>query len=206
MSRLHSLCFHYQDPPLPAHLKDSERDLTIHVVPFPTSFTINGDAVLPPPPEHRKKETAWKQDCRPDLVVLCTGYLQDWTWLGDGYVKGPLNCGVRGVCDESDLSVAFIGFVRPGVGTLRFVAELIQGAIPPIAEMQSQLWVQLTQGKIAIPRTPETYHLLAKPAARIQYGVDHSAYMSTLAKDMGAAPSVPQLVREHGWFIALVYS
>ena len=145
MSWIHSLLFHYQDPPLPEHLKDTERDLTIHIVPFPSSFTASGEAVFPAPPAHRKKEMAWQQECNPDLVVLCTGYLQDWSWLGDGYVKGPLQCGIRGVCDEKDLSVAFIGFVRPGVGMYAFdVADLrcdsthCRNAVPVVGAVESR--------------------------------------------------------------------
>lgn len=56
------------------------------------------------------------EECRPDLVVLCTGYKQDWSWIGDGYPKGPDECDVRGVCSTKDESIAFIGFQRPGVG------------------------------------------------------------------------------------------
>ena len=74
-----------------------------------------------------------------------------------------------------------------------------------MAEMQIQLFLLITRGKIPIPTSPETYHLLHKPEGRIQYGVDYSTYMSTLAKDMGSAPGLGQLWREHGWFVLFVY-
>lgn len=112
LSPLHRLFAHYIDPPLPKNV-DNPR---IDVVPFPKSFDATGKAILPPPPAHRSKEVGWKEECRPDLVVMCTGYRQDWSWLGDGYPKGPDECDVRGVCSSKDPSIAFIGFQRPGVG------------------------------------------------------------------------------------------
>jgi dimethylaniline monooxygenase (N-oxide forming) len=112
LSPLHRLFAHYIDPPLPKNV-DNPR---IDVVPFPTKF-VDGRAIFPPPPAHRSKETGWKEECRPDLVVMCTGYRQDWSWLGQGYPRGPDECDVRGVCASKDPSIAFIGFLRPGVGT-----------------------------------------------------------------------------------------
>ena len=112
MSRLHQLFAHYIDPPVPHGVADP----TIRLVPFPSHFDETGRAVFPPPPKHRSKEVGWKEECRPDLVVLCTGYKQEWDWLGEGYPRGPDECDVRGVCWSKDLSIGFIGFLRPGVG------------------------------------------------------------------------------------------
>lgn len=112
LSRLHRLLAHYIDPPLPEGVDDP----TIHVVPFPKRFDEEGRAVFPPPPKHRAKERGAEGECKPDLVVLCTGYRQDFSWLGEGYPRGPDECDVRGVCSSKDPSVAFIGFLRPGVG------------------------------------------------------------------------------------------
>lgn len=187
MSWLHRLLFSYSDPPLP----DVE-DPTCHLVPFPERFE-DGRAVFPPPPAHRAKETAWRDVCDPDLVVLATGYRQDFAWLGREYAR-PDGLDVRGVAHSSDLSVGYLGFLRPGVG-----------AIPPMAEMQAQFFFLLSQGKVGVPTSAEHYHLLHGPGARIQYGVDYSGYMATLARDMGAAPGLLQLWREYGTFVTLVY-
>jgi hypothetical protein len=111
LSPFHRLFAHYIDPPLPKNV-DNPR---IDVVPFPTRF-VDGKAIFPPPPAHRSKEIGWKEECRPDLVIMCTGYRQEWSWLGRGYPKGPDECDVRGVCSSKDPSIAFIGFLRPGVG------------------------------------------------------------------------------------------
>lgn len=74
-----------------------------------------------------------------------------------------------------------------------------------MAEMQSQLFLLLSHGRIPIPSTPETYHLLHASTGRIQYGVDYSTYMAQLARDMGSAPTLTELMTEYGWFITFVY-
>ena len=116
---LHRLVAHYIDPPTPKGITDP----TIHLTPFPERFDENGRAVFPPPPAHRRKEKAWTEECKADLVVLCTGYKQEWGWLGDGYAK-PEELDLRGVVSSKDTSVGYIGFLRPGVGECRATARL----------------------------------------------------------------------------------
>jgi dimethylaniline monooxygenase (N-oxide forming) len=115
ISPLHRFFAHYIDPPLPRSFEGKEKP-TIHLTPFPKEFDNEGRAVFPPPPGHRRKEVGWKVECKPDLVVLCTGYTQEWGWLGEGYPRGPGECDLRGVVSSQDTSVGFIGFLRPGVG------------------------------------------------------------------------------------------
>ncbi|EIW68505.1 hypothetical protein TREMEDRAFT_69401 [Tremella mesenterica DSM 1558] len=190
LSWIHKSIAHYVDLPSPEGLEET----IVKIVPFPLKFDQDGKAIFPPPPKHREKEIAWKEECKPEIVVLCTGYKQEWDWLSDEYPKGPEECDIRGICWSKDLTICFIGFLRPGVG-----------GIPPMAEMQIQLFILLTQGKLPILRGQENYHLLHSSESRIQYGVDYSAYMSTLAKDIGSAPGLFELWREHGWFITFVY-
>ncbi|KAK4054707.1 hypothetical protein OIV83_000631 [Microbotryomycetes sp. JL201] len=135
-----------------------------------------------------------QRQIRPDLVVFATGYRQDWTWLGEGYAKGPHSVDVREMTSSKDVTIGYIGFVRPGVG-----------AIPPIAEQQAMLWSLMLAGKVSLPTDEGHYHLLAAKTARIQYGVDHGAYISQLARDMGAAPSLWQLYRQYGLHVLLCY-
>nr|CDI56133.1 related to flavin-containing monooxygenase [Melanopsichium pennsylvanicum 4] len=130
---------------------------------------------------------------KPDVVVYATGYTQTFDFLSKEYpVPATVRC--RDVFDPDDPSVAFIGFVRPGVG-----------AIPPIAEMQAQLWTLILRNKIPAPLSTPHYYLLVKENARIKYGVDYSSYVSTLARDMGSAPALPQLWWEYGWKVTLIY-
>lgn len=134
-----------------------------------------------------EEERMRDRQVRPDFVVYATGYRQDWDWLGPGYARGPGQADVREITSSDDISVAWIGHVRPGVG-----------AIPPIAEMQVMLWALMVTGQVPVPTSTPHYRLLASKTARIQYGVDHSAYMSTLARDMGAQPGLSELYWKHG--------
>jgi len=112
----------------------------------------------------------------------------------EGGYKTPGEADIRNVAATGDESVGFIGFVRPGVG-----------AIPPIAEMQAFFWISLIKGEVRKPLPPPYYHLLVKDTARIKYGVDHSTYMSTLAKDIGASPGLWELGREYGTHVLICY-
>jgi len=71
--------------------------------------------------------------------------------------------------------------------------------------MQSFFWISLIKGQVHKPLPPPHYHLLVKETARIKYGVDHSTYMSTLAKDIGAAPGLWELWREYGTHVLVCY-
>lgn len=144
---------------------------------------------------------------RPDIVVFCTGYTQDFDLLKPK-TKRPLKgaearpyptaaqADVRSIWSRADPTVAFIGFVRPALG-----------AIPPLAEMQAQLWVsRLLLSPHANEKTEPSrmsplraddevhYKLLPGKSARVQYGVDHESYAFQLALDMGSAPSLAQTV------------
>ncbi|KAJ7837039.1 FAD/NAD(P)-binding domain-containing protein [Mycena olivaceomarginata] len=173
----------YIDPPedMPPHT-----DFTVDLAPFPSHFLPNGRA------DAIRMQT---RDVRPDLVIYATGYRQEFSFLDkDGEYPTPGDADVRNVVRTGDESIAFIGFVRPGVG-----------AIPPISEMQAFFWISLLKGQVKTPLPPPHYHLLVKDTARIKYGVDHSAYMSTLAKDIGAAPGLWQLWWEHGTHVTVCY-
>ncbi|KAH7307991.1 dimethylaniline monooxygenase [Stachybotrys elegans] len=127
---------------------------------------------------------------RPDMIVYCTGYQQKFTFLesldGQGFETRPITeiTDVRSIWNRAEPTMGFIGFVRPSLG-----------AIPPLAELQAQLWVLhlLAPHRIPQPLHPKDephYRLLSKPGARVTYGVDHESYAYQLALDMGSAPGL----------------
>ncbi|KAI9034147.1 FAD/NAD(P)-binding domain-containing protein [Hyaloraphidium curvatum] len=118
---------------------------------------------------------------RPDIVVLATGYRQEYGFLAPDLPR-PAEADLKDIVKEGHESIGFIGFVRPNVG-----------AIPPLAEMQAQWWLQLILGNLNTGDVREEHphwHLLGREEKRIKYGVDHSSYAYALAKDVGGAPSV----------------
>ncbi|XWW94424.1 hypothetical protein V2A60_002367 [Cordyceps javanica] len=128
---------------------------------------------------------------RPDMVVLCTGYKQKFPFFerqSDRPYATPETADVRRIWQRDDPSVGFIGFVRPSLG-----------AIPPLSEMQAQLWVAhlLARHRIPRPLRPEDewhYRLRSVPGARLECGVDHESYAYQLALDMNSAPGLTDVV------------
>lgn len=182
-----------------------QTNFAVDLAPFPSRITLIGRVVFP---KSQRKDAIRMQerDVRPDTVIYATGYTQKFDFLDPegGYATAG-EADIRNITKSGDESVAFIGFVRPGVGelsfvelALRLVLRLGSGAIPPLAEMQIMFWISLIKKQTRSPLPPPHYHLLVKEEARIKYGVDHSTYMSTLAKDIGAAPPLFELWREHG--------
>ncbi|PHH87028.1 hypothetical protein CDD83_9409 [Cordyceps sp. RAO-2017] len=136
-----------------------------------------------------------KERIKPDVVVLCTGYKQSFAFFQpcrspkDRAYPVASDADVRGIWKRDEPTVGFIGFIRPSFG-----------AIPPLAEMQAQLWIVNLLAPRRIPRAlvPEDeahYRLLHPPASRISYGVDHESYTYQLALDLGSAPGVTDVLR-----------
>jgi len=181
----------YIDPPEDSY---PQTNFVVHLAPFPTHFSASGQAIFPL--SNRKDALRIsRMDVRPDTVIYATGYTQQFAFLDKkSNYPAPQDADLRNVAKSGDESLAFIGYVRPGVG-----------AIPPLAEMQAFFWISLIKNQISRPISPPHYHLLTKEDARIKYGVDHSSYMSTLAKDMHAAPGLIDLWREYGTHVLLCY-
>lgn len=120
----------YIDPPQ----ADTPCD-TIDLALWPSHIADDGRVIFSPASalmqsngRKRKEERMMKgRIVKPDLVVMCTGYRQDFSWLQDGeYPRGPgdKSVDVREVTSSGDLSVGWIGFVRPGVGaSLTFLSS-----------------------------------------------------------------------------------
>ncbi|KAK4998303.1 hypothetical protein LTR66_002449 [Elasticomyces elasticus] len=178
----------YVDPP-----EDADSDKWVDTCTFPSSIDGSGTVLFEPRPDRKDWQRMKSKSVRPNCVIYCTGYKQAFSWL-DPYYSTAAETNIRNIIHSSHPDIAFIGFVRPGVS-----------AIPPIAEQQAMWWTALLLGRMSIPTSPPHYHLLASKGSRIQYGVDHSAYMSTLARDFGGAPGILQLYRRHGLRVLLVY-
>lgn len=164
----------------------------IDLAPWPRRFDTNGviHFVNNGRPEFARMKN---ERIKPDIVILCTGYKQSFPFIDSAMSAGqsyplPDKADVRGIWKRDDPTIGFVGFVRPSFG-----------AIPPLAEMQAQLWIVnlLAPGKIPQALSPKDepyYHLLCSPGARITYGVDHESYTYQLALDLGSAPGLWDII------------
>ncbi|RYO80389.1 hypothetical protein DL766_007150 [Monosporascus sp. MC13-8B] len=170
----------------------------IDVAPWPDY--IDEDGIVHFRDNGRPEHLAMKdQKIKPDVLIFCTGYKQTLPFLNGS----PSDADVRGIWRRDDPTVGFIGFMRPNLG-----------AIPPLAEMQAQLWVLnlLAPERVGrlLPQDEPHYRLVSKKNARIRYGVDHESYAYQLALDMNAAPSFWDMVRMSlegpGWKLTLTWA
>ncbi|KAK4641294.1 LOW QUALITY PROTEIN: hypothetical protein QC761_0100770 [Podospora bellae-mahoneyi] len=157
----------------------------IDLAPWPTHFDEQGIVHFRNNnrPEFRRLKG---QRIKPDVVIFATGYTQTFPFLSDDYPT-PETLDKRSIWKSTDPSVAFIGFIRPSFG-----------AIPPLSELQTQLWVVNLLRPALVPRplsiTDEPhYKLKMNNRSRIQYGVDHESYAYQLALGMGAASGFSQV-------------
>jgi dimethylaniline monooxygenase (N-oxide forming) len=134
---------------------------------------------------------------RPDIIVFATGYKQEFPFLNNNNATTKSDAKPYPTASEADVreiwrcddpTVGFFGFIRPSLG-----------AIPPLSEMQAQLWVLYLTAPHRIPRPllpsdEPHYRLLHPPGSRVQYGVDHESYAYQLALDMDSAPGALEIV------------
>lgn len=145
---------------------------------------------------------------KPDIIVMATGYRTNFPFLDTDYPRLS-EANVRCIYSERDVTLAYIGFVRPNLG-----------AIPPLAEMQAQLWVlrllqQHPSTKVPVTRDTNAvghYELDWKLHARAGYdlfakkrAVEHESYAYQLALDMGSTPTISH-VWSKGWKIFFTWA
>lgn len=99
--RLGQLFASYIDPPADAQSKAS-----ISMATFPTHADEDGRVHFTPSKERKDYQKIKDRVIKPDLVVYCTGYKQDFEWLGEGYA-GAAKADCREIVSPSDPSVAY---------------------------------------------------------------------------------------------------
>jgi len=117
-------------------------DRVIEVKAWPTHADPDGSLNIP---EHGS-DKAYR--VKPDRMVFATGYTTEFRFLKKGQYPTLAEARVRGIYRFIEEGFAYIGFVRPSIGEpSSFNSQELStnadnpGAIPPLAELQAQLWV-----------------------------------------------------------------
>ncbi|KAJ5882006.1 dimethylaniline monooxygenase [Penicillium soppii] len=166
----------------------------IDLAPWPKYIDEDGVVHFEKTSRPESKVLLQERRCKPDVLVLATGYTQSFPFLSSEYCT-PDHADQRGIWRTGDASVGYIGFVRPSFG-----------AIPPLAEMQAQVWVLELIDRLPGPLVADdSYRLFSNPSGRIGYGVDHDLFAHRLALDIGAAPSFFQALA-HGWKVIVFWA
>ena len=139
-----------------------------------------------------------------DLVIMSTGYLNEYPFLPDHLANQDVRDRYKFVFDVDDPSIAFIGRVRPVVGS-----------VVGISELQARLAARVYSGKVSLP-TVETRRDVAKKdfafwsnhfknsSQRIQGLVEGFTYIDDIAKHAQIYPNYWSLFKRNPrhWFIA----
>ncbi|KAK0614499.1 dimethylaniline monooxygenase [Immersiella caudata] len=174
---------------------DSDTDDEVEII----KFTDDGS------PESERLKT--RPPVIPDTVIFATGYKREFPFLSEEYPR-PGDCSVRGIYRNIDDGFGYIGMIRPSIG-----------AIPPLAELQAQLFTSRLITNHYSLTSPLSRHALAPyeldyalhpsqghDVFRNKFGVDHESYAYQLALDMGAAPKVTHVLRQHGWKVFFTWA
>ncbi|KFH48227.1 Dimethylaniline monooxygenase [N-oxide-forming]-like protein [Hapsidospora chrysogenum ATCC 11550] len=181
---------------------------TVETAPFPSH--ISSDGVAHFPLNNRPESELINQTVvKPDVVIFATGYVPHFPFLNTQHNAGRRpyptshDADVRQIWSSSDPTVGFIGFIRPGFG-----------AIPPLAELQSMLFTMNLLNRVPNPLSTDDewhYRMIHPPSNRITYGVEHDSYAYQLAKDIGGAASITDVLRlalrtRRGWRLPYVWA
>lgn len=133
--------------------------------------------------------------CDADAVILCTGYRSTFPFL-DIDVGDARTLFKSCFHTETGPTLALIGLVRPGLGS-----------IPVLAEMQARWFALLCSGRLALPDGAAMREEAASDAERhrrtfrlhsdrLPYLVDHTGYMDDVGARIGCKPRARDLLRD----------
>ena len=139
-----------------------------------------------------------------DVILLCTGYSADFSFLPDNFAKKSFRHRYKFIFDNDDPSLAFIGFVRPVVGS-----------VPGMAELQARWAAKVFSNNVPFKNQDERLEETAKDAAfwtdyfkgtsqRLEGLVEAYMYVDDIARHAQVYPDLFGLLRRnpYHWFVA----
>ena len=139
-----------------------------------------------------------------DVLILCTGYSPEFPFLPDNFAKKSFRERYKFIFDNDDPSLAFIGFVRPVVGS-----------IPGMAELQARWAAKVFSNSVPFKNQEERLQETAQDAAhwtkyfkdtsqRLEGLVEAYMYVDNIAKHAQVYPDLLGLLKRnpYHWFVA----
>ena len=134
-----------------------------------------------------------------DVIIMSTGYKVEYPYLPKRYSEKKMIQRHKFVFDIEDPSIAFIGLVRPMVGS-----------IVTISELQARWVAKVFSGHIPLKSLEERQADVAKDTAHLSEWFKHSsrrieglvevfAYTDDVAKEAGIYPNYWELLRTNPW-------
>ena len=141
-----------------------------------------------------------------DVIILSTGYTCDHSYLKDDSKKSFENR-YKYIFDNDDPSIAFVGYVRPVVGS-----------VPALAEVQARWVAKVFRGTQPLPPFEQRVIQTEKDNAFWKHYFKHSTsrligqlvegyiYIDSMAKEAGIYPNYYKLfcTNLHHWYISMV--
>ncbi|NOI26468.1 NAD(P)-binding domain-containing protein [Vibrio mediterranei] len=156
---------------------------------------LNGKVILRPAVTRLDEDKAYFTDgssCKVDTVIACTGYRQSFPFFDEALQDELVSSNsLYNYMFPPTLAskVAFIGYVRPAIGT-----------VPVLAEMQSRLLAMVLNRQLSLPPLDKMHSAIAiqQKTAREQFPVDferlghlvdYYGLLKSLADQIGVIPN-----------------
>jgi dimethylaniline monooxygenase (N-oxide forming) len=140
-----------------------------------------------------------------DTIVFCTGFAPEFGFLAEHEPElarramKSRSLYKRMIVPEAGTDIAFVGFVRPGIGS-----------VPPCAEMQARYLAQLLSGDRALPSQAEMAEdiqlhaeldlkYFPQDAERVSALTDFFRFMESMAHEIGCRPRLGRLFLRDPW-------
>ncbi len=143
---------------------------------------------------HKKTKDPYHVDVRIDLIVLATGFKKTLPMLPEQYQCGTYDLHHFIFC-QHDPTLAFVGFIRPTVGSIFGIAEMqarlvMHRIIHPIELSDQQIQATIDADK------KHYKDMFQYTSQRLDGLVEHMYYTDELAKQCGCYPNWKQLMRQ----------
>ena len=134
-----------------------------------------------------------------DLVIMSTGYKVDYPFLPKRYADVGIRQRHKFVFDVQDPSIAFVGLVRPIVGSIVGISELQARWVAKVFSKRITL-TPLKEREKDVQRDSEHWNEYFKNSSqRIEGLVEGFTYIDDIARHAGVSPNYWELLKRNPW-------